>query len=494
MGNTVDSSKSLNKTRVMFGRRMIKTSVTEITSENVLHVLFKALGTHYLNRSEIDYLYRYYRGDQPILQRVKTTRPEINNKIVENRANQIVSFKVANLLSEPIQYVNKSGDESVTEKINKLNEYMFAEDKVSKDQEVVEWQMICGTAYRMVLPDSMADVEEDDSPFELYTLDPRDTFIVYSNEVGNKPLMAVKYSEDDDGLSHYSIYTDKMYYSIDGEVLVESRPHALGMIPIFEYPANNSRLGAFEIVLPLLDAINNVESNRMDGVEQIVQSFIKFINCDIDEDGYEKFLELGAIKVKSVDGMTADVDIVTTQLSQTETQTLKDDYYDSILTICGMPNRNGGSSTSDTGSAVLLRDGWSDAEARAKDSENVFKRSERKMLKLVLMICRDLGGLDLKLKDIEVHFNRQNTDNIQSKSQVLISMLGESKIHPQLAFKACGMFPDVESAYTMSMDYYESQQEKQRELIAQNTTPDADDEDSAQEVVDKDDDEQTEKS
>lgn len=35
-----------------------------------------------------------------------------------------------------------------------------------------------------------------------------------------------------------------------------------------------------------------------------------------------------------------------------------------------MPNRNGNASTSDTGSAVIMRDGWSDAEARAKDSEN----------------------------------------------------------------------------------------------------------------------------
>ena len=95
--------------------------------------------------------------------------------------------------------------------------------------------------------------------------------------------------------------------------------------------------------------------------------------------------------MKSVDGQAADVGVVTTELNQTQSQTLKDDYYNAMLTICGMPNRNGGSSTSDTGSAVLLRDGWSDAEARAKDSENVFKRAEKKMLKLVLRICRDLG-------------------------------------------------------------------------------------------------------
>lgn len=144
--------------------------------------------------------------------------------------------------------------------------------------------MICGTAFRLVLPDEPG--EEDEAPFELYTLDPRDTFVVYSNEIGNKPLMAVKYSKDDNEIFHYSIYTENRYYLVDGDILVESKPHALDMIPIIEYPGNNARLGSFEIVLPLLDAINNVESNRMDGMEQLVQAFIKFINCDITKEEY----------------------------------------------------------------------------------------------------------------------------------------------------------------------------------------------------------------
>ena len=465
MANVVDETKVLSETRPMSGRRVIKTSTSVITRDNVQEVLAKALETHALNRSEIDYLYKYYKGEQPIRYRTKEVRPEICNKIVENRANEIVSFKVGYLCGEPIQYVSRNGGEEIVKQINQLNEFMFAEDKATQDQELVEWQMICGTAFRLVLPDGEV---EDEAPFEMYTLDPRDTFVVYSNEIGNKPIMAVKYSKDDNEITHYSVYTENRYYLIDDGIVVDEQPHALDIIPIFEYPANNARLGSFEIVLPLLDAINNVESNRMDGMEQLVQAFIKFINCDISKDEYEEFLQLGAIKVKSVDGQTADVDMVVTELNQTQSQTLKDDYYNAVLTICGMPNRNGGSSTSDTGSAVLLRDGWSDAEARAKDSENVFKRSEKKMLKLVLRICRDIGGLNLYLKDIDMKFTRRNYEAIQSKSQVLISMLNNPKIHPQLAFQHSGMFSDSESAYTMSMKYYEEQQAK---LEKQNPTP-----------------------
>ena len=449
---------------------MITTDATSVDDSKIVDELTKSLNKHIFNRAEIDYLWNYYKGKQPILSRTKDVRPEICNKIVENRANEIVSFKVGYLCGEPIQYVGRSSDDVVSLGISQLNEMMFSESKSTQDKEIVEWQMICGTAYRLVLPDSFED--EDDAPFEMFTLDPRDSYVVYSNEIGNKPLFGVKYCTDEWGQSTYSIYSKTHFWKIKDGKILESKKHFLGMIPIFEYPANNARLGAFEIVLPLLDAINNVASNRIDGVEQFVQSFIKFINCDISTEDFQALKDLGAIKVKSVDGANADVDMITNELNQGQSQTLVDYLYQTVLTICGIPNRNGGSSTSDTGSAVLLRDGWSLAESRAKDSELMFKKAEKNVLKLVLKICRDIEGTpaevcSLKLKDIELSFTRRNYDNIQSKAQVLVQMLQQPKIHPRLAFAHCGMFSDVEDAYSMSMEYADEQAKKSLELAQQ---------------------------
>ena len=446
----------------MYGRRTITTDAADITDSNVVAEVGKAMNTHSLNRTEIEYLWNYYRGKQPILSRTKKVRPEICNRIVENRANEIVSFKVGYLCGEPIQYIGRNGEDVVSTGVSQLNEMMFSENKATQDKEVVEWQMVCGTAYRLVLPDTETSREEDDAPFEMFTLDPRDTFVAYSNEIGNKPKFGVKYSVDEHNIVTQSVYTADRFWKIKDGTIVESRNHALGMIPIFEYPANNARLGAFEIVLPLLDAINNIASNRMDGVEQFVQAFIKFINCDISKDDFLELKELGGIKLSSIDGQNADVDMITNELNQTQIQTLVDYMYQTVLTVCGMPNRNGGSSTSDTGSAVLLRDGWSLAESRAKDSELMFKRAEQNMLKLVLKICRDSKGTpselnSLRLKDIALQFTRRNYEAIQSKSQVLVSMLRQPKIHPRLAFESSGLFIDPERAYSLSMEYYEQQ-------------------------------------
>jgi SPP1 family phage portal protein len=462
----------------MYGRRMITTDAIEITESNVVSELEKAISKHLINRGEIEYLWNYYRGKQPILSRTKEVRPEICNRIVENRANEIVSFKVGYLCGEPIQYVGRSGEDIISTGISQLNEMMFSESKASQDKEIVEWQMICGTAYRLVLPDSAED--EDDAPFEMFTLDPRDSFIVYSNSIGNKPLMGVKYCTDESGIATYSVYTANRFWKIKASGILERASHGLGMIPIFEYPANNARLGAFEIVLPLLDAINNVASNRLDGVEQFIQSFIKFINCDISAEDFKELKDLGAIKVKSVDGANADVDMITNELNQGQSQTLVDYLYQTVLTICGIPNRNGGSSTSDTGSAVLLRDGWSLAESRAKDSELMFKKAEKNVLKLVLKICRDSVGTpsevcSLRLKDIALQFTRRNYEAIQSKCQVLVQMLQQTKIHPRLAFESSGMFIDPERAYSLSMEYAEEQAQKALELAQKGANDDAGD-------------------
>ena len=449
------------------GRRMILTDETEVNIGNVVQILRKALPYHWKNRSEISYLWSYYKGRQPILNRVKEVRPEITNKIVENRANEIVSFKSGYLMGEPLQYVSRGNAENIADAINQLNEFVFAEEKPAKDKELADWFHICVTSFRMVLPDEMAG-EDDESPFEIYTLDPRNTFVVYNNGLGSKPILGVKYVVDENGVVHYSCYSDHEYFEIVESKVVSYDTHILGEIPIIEYPLNIARIGAFELVIPLLDAINLTDSNRLDGVEQFIQALMLFHNVDISSEDFDELRERGAIKFKDIDPqLKAEINYLVSNLNQGETQTLVDHMYQTVLTICGMPNRNGGSSTSDTGSAVIMRDGWSAAEARAKDSELMFKKSERIFLKVVLNICRTLADMDLKVCNVEIRFTRRNYENILQKAQVLDLMLKNNKIHPRLAFEHCGLFVDSDLAYTLSAEYAEEQEQKAQELFEQ---------------------------
>ena len=160
-----------------------------------------------------------------------------------------------------------------------------------------------------------------------------------------------------------------------------------------------------------------------------------------------------------------DAKYLSVAMQQTDTQVLVDDLYETVLTICGIPNRNGGSSTSDTGSAVIMRDGWESAEAQMKSVEQEFKKAEKRFLKLVLRILKDSAGIDLPQKNVEIKFSRRNYDNLQTKSQVLATLLSTGKVHPELAFTHCGLFLDPESAYLQSKAWWEENERKVAEQM-----------------------------
>ena len=454
-----------------FGREVIYTSETLIDRTNVLDVLRQAIRVHNKNVLEINYLYEYYKGRQPILRREKVIRPEINNRVVENHAREIVDFKRGYVFGEPVQYVRRGDTPGVADRISQLNEYMFSEDKSTKDAELAEWFYICGTAYRMILPDPWVELRDEACPFEMDVLDPRSTFVVYHNGFGKRPAMGATSVINSDGDVVYTVYTPQHWFTITGDQIIAEGAHSLGGLPIIEYPADNARLGSFESVLDLLDGLNTVTSNRLDGIEQFVQAFMKFINCDIDEDEFRALKELGAIKIKGEPGNPADVSIVSSEVDQSQAQLTKDDLYQMVLIICGMPDRKSGRSTGDTGQAVMLRDGWSAAETRAKDSEMVFKRAEKQFLKIALHIIREAQGISIQLNDIDIKFTRNKTDNLLVKTQGLQNML-EAGVHPLIAITHSGLFSDPEQTYLDSTIYLEKWKQAPTSEVHPNNKPD----------------------
>lgn len=455
------------------GRRKITTNVATITSENVRDVLDSALSKQLVNAGEISYLWDFYRGKQDIRCKKKYVRENINHKITVNRANEIVTFKTAYLLNEPIQYISHGDDrkDTVSKQISQLNEFMRAEDKESHDKEIVDWMHICGLAERLVLTDKMAG-EENGAPFYLYTLDPREAFVIYSAAVGERPMAGVVIRYDENDRMFCEVWTENRKFTVTKDEVTEEG-HTLGGIPLIEYENNMARMGAFETVIPILNGINQLESDAVDAVQDFVNGFDVFQNCEIAEGSYSQ-LSLGgkAVKIRTVtQGMEAKVYRVASELQQGGVQQRIDDLTESYLTICGMPNRNGGSSTSDTGQAVIFRDGWSEAESRAKDSEKLYVRSERRFLRVVLNICKaqtaesmSLGNLELK--DIGVNFARKSLNNLQSRFQCFMEGLNSNKIHPELLFNAFGdVFGDKAKAYQMSMAWQAEQEKKAEEKL-----------------------------
>lgn len=190
-----DAVRSFVPENGLHGRRQIYTGEREITRENVIQVLQKALPIHAKNREEEIYLDKYMRGIQPVLGRNKKYNNEVNNKIVINLANQIVNFKASEFAGEPIQYISRSDKKNIPGKVSKVNSMMISEGKQTEDLKMAKQMFICGVGYRLTIHDPGRPKTDylDEAPFEIDTLDPWNTFVVRYNDVSKRVVMGVTY-------------------------------------------------------------------------------------------------------------------------------------------------------------------------------------------------------------------------------------------------------------------------------------------------------------
>lgn len=463
---------------VYTGREQIFIPEVKVNTENIRNIVAKCKSMMEKNGVAMKYLWNYYKGDQPINDRVKDIRPEITNKIVENHANEIVEFKKGYIFGDPVMYVQNGKQGIATgydepSKVSPLNEYMSEDNKPAKDVDLSEYMFVCGTAYRMALPTE----EGEELPFETDVLVPWDTFVAYDTGFGKKPWLCgyrVRKVVDDKEIEVIVAYTKNRRYDIyaDENKTINEFPNVLGELPIIEYPLNQMRLGSFEIVLDLLDALNTIASNRVDGIEQFVQHLVKFINCEIDTKTYQELRKEGAIQIKSTNNLPADVEIMSQEMNQSQVQTLVDYIYQTILTITGVPDRKA-SAGGNTGQALIIGQGWQNAEARAKSVEKIFSISEKRFLKLIMKILKNTSGVDeevksLKLSEIDIKFTRNKTDNLQTKTQGLQNLL-EAGIHPRIAIATVGLFSDPEQVFADSQEYLKKWLQT---ITTGNTSPD----------------------
>lgn len=453
----------------LFGRRQIFCDKPQIDKSNILEVLNDAYAIHQQNRAEMLYLFEYVKGRQPILDREKLIRPEINEKVVDNMASEILEFKLGYEFGSPISYVQRArkdiksrkalfsfikklftSEESKKEdsRVAALNEMMVEECKAAKDLMLAKDVKTCGVGYRLILPKR---VKTGVSVFDILVLNPMNTFVVYSNDAYREPMLGVSYFPHKDGSITFGCYTKTTYFEIkmggtDGfDESFKEKPNILGEIPIIEYINDYDRMGCFERVIPLMDALNTIDSDRVNDIAQHIQNILWGDNVAIDSDQYAELRKEGLIITKSEQGRTATLKYLECVLDQSENQTLVDYVKQQILDITNTPSRSelsGGS----TGSATNMSTGWMAAETDAKEKEQIWSASERRETYIILQILKTSNEVDpdvaeLNLSDIEIKFSRSRTYDLATKCNSLAALI-RIGIDPLRAIEVVGLFTD----------------------------------------------------
>ena len=458
------------------GRIKIYTDVKKITKGNVIQVLSTAMTKHELNRTQIRNLINFEKGDQPLV-REKKVRTDIDIKSISNLAHQITEFWLGYFWGNHMAFVQKSdkhpkgsnptdSDSAIT----LLNEMYDAEDMESKDQLLAYYLEVCGVCCQLV--DIKRNPDDEDAVFDLVTLNPLYSFVVYSSDAYERPVMGVSYSEDENGSKIFTCVTDDAIYEIrdmvefvhgtknrEGKKITEGKDGAqanpFGRVNIVEFERSTDRTGVFERQLDELNALNILESDLCNDVSQTTQAnwWGNDIELDTDDNGKVKGPQAGQWILTKTNGQGKQPNIKGLVLNYDYTGVLANIQakHDGILERTFTPKQTEQSGGSTTG-ATSLSSGWTATEAVACKQAAIIKSGFKERNRLALIAIKKSPDTDpesplLKLKnsDIEIRPIRQKSYDMATKINSLATMV-QNFVHPRVAMEAIDFFPNLAEA------------------------------------------------
>lgn len=453
------------------------------------------LADHSKNSEKIDFLYRYFLGQQDILNKERRYKTDSynNNKIVENHAKRQVEFKVGFLTGEQRDYTHKADSDS--DDLIYLGRYFtdcnfFAKDKVLKKWVYATGIGVTHTSPRtdIILEDGVDELtntkivryagKEDgfdieyNSPFNFETLNPKDNFVVYSSSFNKEPLFCVSIvdidvSKDEDTTpqihkemlietryASFVVHSDKNYVDIywNDNNTFKSTPKALRYLPMIEHSVNDDRIGLIETNRSLYNSINTFRSAVADMTVDSANAILVFKNVDIDSKEVQEMKKAGAIVIsdsqQSRNGSSADLDTITIEIPFDGLNNYIDELVHSCYDIAGVPLASGQvTSGGDTGQARLIGGGWNNAYISINNDITTLKGYDYENLKLILLLCRQVPNCPLDqlyTSQIDISYRVNQNDNFVNKTQGMMNLYSMNMPLEEI-LKSSKLFNDIKT-------------------------------------------------
>ena len=97
--------------------------------------------------------------------------------------------------------------------------------------------------------------------------------------------------------------------------------------------------------------------------------------------------------------------------------------------------------------------------------------AKRKQVAVIISIMKSLGQVkkEFKVKDLDIKFSRNKTDNLQSKAQSYSTFVGTKTVAPEDALEMCDVTTDVVEVAERGKEYWdkvaEENMKKQQEMM-----------------------------
>lgn len=442
----------------------------ESTSELTPQLICEYIKMHRTNVTpKYEKLQAYYEGKHEILNRKPKYRDDDPcNNVVCNYAKYISDFAAGYLIGEPISYQSKD------QEIDTLQDWNNIAQTDVQDMDNAKYQSIFGVAYELVYMSSA------NSPTpKTASTHPTQSFVIYNNSVELKKMAGVNYydrrdpkTQDIIGFSviastekeilRFNVTVD---FAMDGDVVPEANPFkAVTLIEIYN---NNEKQGDFEQLIPLIDAYNCQQSNRVDDVENFVNSLmvltgqtLGYTNKEKDE-SYQDIKRNGVIELSPESSLS----FLTRQIDQQGNELLRQSLADDIHKFSCVPSMTDKDFASNV-SGVAMQFKLLGLNQITKIKERYIKEGIRERIQLFSSIMQDKGMPGIDIDDITITITHSLPKNIVEIAQVIGNLHGICSNETLLA-----QLPFVDDPEEESKKAAEERRQEQDERFVMSTPP-----------------------
>lgn len=359
----------------------------------------------------------YYYGKHAILNRTFDDASKPNNKVVTNIPKYITQVRTGYFSSAPMS-------------MDSVNESYLADVRTVLDNndfkhifsQLDTYCSIYGHAFLVMYLD-------DNSEIRIRPQKPTEWIMVYDNSLEQKPKFAIRYYcwlDDIDNQQMYDIelWTDREIIVYEGSPItlqeVSRRDHYFGRLPVIEFMENESRHGAYEDVINLIDAYELMLSDTANTVSYFSDCYLILEGMDqTDPEDIEQMKNNRILLIP--EGTSAS--FLQKNINETYNENLIKRLQEQIFVVACTPLLSD-SSFSSNSSGVAIQFKLYSMEKSIQNKENIFNAGFNKMFSLIKTILNIRGASYTEEDQILLTFTRSLPLDLTSLADSISKLRG----------------------------------------------------------------------
>lgn len=403
---------------------------TEITQD----LVNKFIAKHQALITRYNYLMNMYKNVTEVFDLPEKEAHKPDNRLSVNYAKYIVDTFTGYFNGIPIKKSHK--DDSVNEVLKLFDDNNDIEDE---ENELARLACIYGHSFEILYQNSTAQTKA------IY-VDPTECFMVYDTTKEMNPLFAVYYAADEEGKVTGTLYTETAEIELKGTtgsvVFAKEEINVFGDVPVVEFTLNDDRLGLFEGVVSLINAMNKAISEKANDFEYFADAYLAVIGTELDENGVKTIRDNRLINVYGLNGEKVDVRF----LAKPDSDGLQEHLLDRLHKLIFQMSMVADISDENFGavSGVALEHKYQAMNNLAHSFDRKFQAGLRRRYQLAFSLPVNLPKNKAEMyRDIEYTFKRNMPIDYLSQAQAAVATANLTSL--ETALKILDVVEDVDA-------------------------------------------------